>query len=280
MQTDSLFYRFFQLYPALLFELLVLPREMADHYQFSSVELKQLAFRIDGLFLPTRVGDPTFFVEVQFQRDVKFYARLFGEIFLYLSRHQVEGDWQAVVIFPSAWVDVCQNTHYRELLSSGRVQRIYLDQLSGESFGVRVLKFMVSPSDVAVRQVGLLLDQSEQQFQDAGLRQQMVSFLETLVVYKFPHMSREEIGKMFSTQDLRKTRFYQEVVQEGIQQGEAEFALRLLHRKVGILPENVTAEIRSLSTEQLEELAEALLEFERLENLTAWLSQRGTSELG
>ncbi|NJO85999.1 MAG: DUF2887 domain-containing protein [Synechococcaceae cyanobacterium RM1_1_27] len=71
----------FQIYPGLLFELLDLPPHLAQNYRFSSVEVKQLAFRIDGIFLPQQDGDPLFFVEVQFQRDERLYARLFAEIF-------------------------------------------------------------------------------------------------------------------------------------------------------------------------------------------------------
>ncbi len=43
----------FQTFPSIFFELINHPPEEADAYQFSSVEIKQLAFRIDGVFLPT-----------------------------------------------------------------------------------------------------------------------------------------------------------------------------------------------------------------------------------
>ena len=54
MKTDSIFYRIFQQYPRSLFDLLQHPNEEAEEYQFTSVEVKQLAFRLDGLFLPHR----------------------------------------------------------------------------------------------------------------------------------------------------------------------------------------------------------------------------------
>ncbi len=52
MQTDSLFYELFQLCPSLLFELIGHENPKAESYTFRSVELKQTAFRIDGVFLP------------------------------------------------------------------------------------------------------------------------------------------------------------------------------------------------------------------------------------
>ena len=63
-----------------------LPPSEANAYDFASVELKQTAFRIYGVFLPTNNQEkiPIYFVEVQFQRDEDFYSRFFSEIFLYL----------------------------------------------------------------------------------------------------------------------------------------------------------------------------------------------------
>jgi predicted transposase YdaD len=53
MKTDSIFYRIFQTLPQSFFELINLPPSEANAYDFASVELKQTAFRIDGVFLPT-----------------------------------------------------------------------------------------------------------------------------------------------------------------------------------------------------------------------------------
>ncbi|MCJ2542224.1 DUF4351 domain-containing protein [Thermostichus vulcanus] len=112
--------------------------------------------------------------------------------------------------------------------------------------------------------------------QGNSLGRPLVDFLETLVVYKFPGMSREEIGEMFGTQDLRQTRFYQEVIQEGIQQGLTQgiqreathLTLWLLRKKVGELPLEQQTQIRALSVEQLEVLGEDLLDFGSLADLT------------
>jgi predicted transposase YdaD len=52
MKTDTIFYTLFQTLPGVLFELLEQSEALALHYQFTSVEIKELARRIDGLFLP------------------------------------------------------------------------------------------------------------------------------------------------------------------------------------------------------------------------------------
>lgn len=92
MQTDSLFYALFQSLPSLLFELLERNPEDAEGYQFASVELKQMAFRIDGVFRPPEAAPtaPVYFVEVQFQRDPQLYRRLLSEVLLYLRQNRLE----------------------------------------------------------------------------------------------------------------------------------------------------------------------------------------------
>lgn len=65
MKTDSIFYRLFQKIPSIFFELIGNYPELAKFYQFSSVEIKQTAFRIDGVFLPSEsTENPIYFLEV------------------------------------------------------------------------------------------------------------------------------------------------------------------------------------------------------------------------
>ena len=93
MKTDSIFYRLFQEFPSIFFELIGNSPEVANVYQFASVEIKQTAFRIDGVFLPTQ-GDenPIYFAEVQFQPDSEIYSRLIAEVSLYLRQNKPAND--------------------------------------------------------------------------------------------------------------------------------------------------------------------------------------------
>ncbi|MCU0565943.1 MAG: DUF4351 domain-containing protein, partial [Oculatellaceae cyanobacterium Prado106] len=63
----------------------------------------------------------------------------------------------------------------------------------------------------------------------------------------------------------------QEVEQEFRQEVRQEVVLRQLSRRVGILSDEVRSQITQLSIAQLDELAEALLDFAHAEDLTAWL---------
>jgi predicted transposase YdaD len=60
--------------------------------------------------------------------------------------------------------------------------------------------------------------------------------------------------------------------EEGRQEGEAAVTLRQLTRRCGPLSEVTTARIQSLPLEQLESLAEALLDFQGADDLATWLA--------
>ncbi len=146
MKTDSIFYQLFQNFPSIFFELIGESATTGNAYKFSSVEIKQTAFRIDGLFLPSidSCDQPIYFVEVQFQSDSRFYSRFFSEIFLYLRQYELANDWRAVVLYPQRSIDPEVHIHYRGLLLTQQVQRIYLDELGEDadlSLGIGVLTY-------------------------------------------------------------------------------------------------------------------------------------------
>ncbi len=64
-------------------------------------------------------------------------------------------------------------------------------------------------------------------------------------------------------------------IEQGRQQGEVALIMRQLNRRFGGVVPEVEARIRSLSTEQLENLGEALLDFLDASDLSAWLEQKG-----
>jgi len=77
-------------------------------------------------------------------------------------------------------------------------------------------------------------------------------------------------------EEIRHTRAVQDWLAEGRQEGEArgeaKVTLRQLNRRCGPLSEANTAQIRALPLEQLEALADALLDFQGPTDLVAWLA--------
>lgn len=63
------------------------------------------------------------------------------------------------------------------------------------------------------------------------------------------------------------------VIYQDIQQEKAlSLVLRQLNRKVGTIPPMVQLHIQALPSTQLDDLAEALLDFTALQDLEAWLT--------
>ncbi len=260
MKTDSLFYRLFQEFPDIFFELIGSTPEIASNYQFSSVEVKQTAFRIDGVFLPNLESDRIYFVEVQFQPQQEFYSRFLAEIFLYLRQNQPENDWSAIVLYPSSSTDAGNIKHYREFFDSGRIRRIYLNQLSGgvfeNSLAVKTVKLIVAPESKTIEQARELVERVRLQG-DQLQQEKFVQLVETILVYKLPNMSREEIEAMFELSDLKQTKVYQEAKLEGIQQGIQEGKLQSVPPllALGLTVEQI-AQALGLSVEQVRQAAQ------------------------
>jgi predicted transposase YdaD len=101
--------------------------------------------------------------------------------------------------------------------------------------------------------------------------------LETVLVYKLPRFTREEILKMFNFTDvsLKETRFYQDVFAEGRMEGkvegrmegEAAVLLRLLERKFRPLPDSARQRVASADAETLLLWAERVLDANSLDEV-------------
>ena len=287
VKTDSLFYALFQSQPSLFFELIGQPTSEAQGYQFASVEVKQTAFRIDGVFLPPndRPDAPVYFVEVQFQRDPILYRRLFAEVFLYLKQYPEVAHWRAVVVYPRAAIEIRELAPFGALLESAYVQVIYLDQLGTVADlppGLATLRLIVEPEATVPTAARGLIERVRAASLPETEQLRLVELIETIVVYTFPRRSRQEIAAMLGLTDLKETRFYQETREEALRDGrkaEAEsLIIRQLTRKLGTdLPEALQEQVMQLPLETLEALGEALFDFTALADLEAWLAQNPTA---
>ena len=273
MRTDTLFYELFQAFNSLLFELIEQPPSNAEGYKFVSVEVKEKAFRFDGVFVPDLTDKLIIFTEVQFQRKADFYEDFMSEIFMYLRQYKPKQDWQAVAIFARHSHDPGEVKYYRELYESNRIVRVYLEdwlERDTSSWAIKIVQLIVASKAKTPQLVEQLAAQVEQEALPA-LREEVVKFIETVLVYKFPKLSREEIQAMFTLDDLKHTRVYQDAKQEGIQQGQTALLLRQLTLKLGSLSQDLRSQIQQLPSTQLESLAEAILDFDRIGDLEAWL---------
>jgi len=281
MKTDTLFYQLFQSFHSLLFELIERPIIEAEGYQFSSVEVKEKAFRFDGIFIPATNDKPFFLIEVQFQPKEDFYWEFLSEIFLYLNQYRPKQEWQAVAIFARRSFEPEIPNHVREIIASNRIVRVYLDDWldrETDSFAIAIIQLILSSESQAVTMARRLGEKIEQE-NDLEIQEQVLELIETVLVYKFPKLTRQEIEAMFTYSDLKQTRVYQDAREEGEQRGlvkgQATMLLRLLNRKFGQISPSLRGKVNKLLAKQLENLAEALFDLETISDLSDWLKTKG-----
>jgi len=286
VKTDSLFYQIFLRFPDSFFDLIGQPQPVAANYQFTSQEVKQLSFRLDGLFMPL-VEDsqqPLYLVEVQFQPDNSLYYRLFAELFLFLKQYRPPHPWQIVVIYPHRRVEREQSLHFGEILNLSSVRRIYLDELPhNPSLGIGVIKLVVESETEAVRTAQTLIERTREEITDQSSQRQLINLIESIIIYKLPQKSREEIEAMFELSDLKQTRVYQEALAEGeerglergleqglergLEQGERLVVENLLRVRFGELDPEIQAIISRILQLSPEEFTPLLLQCSREELL-------------
>jgi predicted transposase/invertase (TIGR01784 family) len=280
MRRDSIFYKLFQQSPTLLFELLTNPPTNADEYRFDSVAVKEPKFEIDGVFLPPESENSgvVYFCEVQFQRDERLYERVFAESYLYFYRNRDRfSNLQIVIIYPSQNIEQSDINPYISQLNSPQVNRIYLDELGD----IRQLPLWVAltvlttlEEERTTEEARYLLARSQQEAPSPENRA-IIELITTIMVYKFEGKSQREVEEMLGI-TLRETQVYREIKEEGREEGREGEArsliLRLLTRKVGELSQDLRDRIEALTREKLEDLGEALLDFNSLTDLQAWLA--------
>jgi predicted transposase/invertase (TIGR01784 family) len=287
MKRDSIFYKLFQQFPPLLFQLLPSVPVNVNQYRFDSVAVKEPKFEIDGVFIPGSDDGVVYFCEVQFQKDEELYERVFAESLLYFYRNRSRfSDWQAVIIYPSRAIEQSNSLPYSDLLNSDRTHRNYLNELGniGELpiwVALMVLTTLSESQAPAAARTLLQRNIAEQ-----GVNLAIIEIITTIMVYKFEQLNQQEVELMLGI-TLQETRVYRDIkavgeelgmvrgLEQGLEQGRKEeaanLAIRLLSKRFGKLADHQALQISALTLIQLEQLSEALLDFETIGDLDSWL---------
>ncbi|NEO12361.1 MULTISPECIES: Rpn family recombination-promoting nuclease/putative transposase [unclassified Moorena] len=273
MRTDSLFYKVFQTLPGTFFELLEENSQLAQNYNFKAVELKELAKRTDGVFLPKRDGDPIYFVEVQFQKDEDLYYRLMQEVFVYLGQNRWQHSWQAVVFWAKRSLDTGIPRCYDGEVQTGYLRSLYLDETpdTSDSIGLGLVRLVVEPETNVQHRV----QQLERCARALPVAQQRnaIELVEQALVYKFPERPWRELEAMFGLTEWKQTRFYQEVNAEGRITEAQILVMRLLKKRFPEMTEEINNLVQGLSLSNLEGLTDIIFELNSWEDFLSWLSR-------
>ena len=286
MASDKLFFFLFQSNPDLILRWLEdLPAD-AGGYTFSAPVLKEREHRLDGLFTPPpqRPDLPAVVLEAQMAADPGFLLRLYAETGRYLQQQAWSGDWRVVVICPHRGLNYGTYTPVREFVEQ-RVLWVELQPRDGRPPATpltRVLSLLLQPEAEVPRTTGSL----RQQATTDPVAAEVLPLIPAILITRFRDRTLQEICTMggITLEDLSQSRAYQEIFglgeargvalgeARGESRGEAKLALRQLNRRCGTLSDATTARIQALPLEQLEALAEALLDFSGPADLDAWLA--------
>ena len=296
MNTDRWYYRVFQSAPDLIRSLLpgsaaananalsLDPDTPGDQlYRFEALEIKELSHRLDGVLWPrestgcAETGSPEFpvvLLEVQMHPDPGFHHRLAAQTYRFLQQHPQVEHWAVLVITP----------HNRLKLGPTQALQVFLDQqvvwLSLEELSQQPnLDPLLILLTLPVRPESELAASSQQIL---ARRPDLKTVVLPMLVQRFPQLTEAQIMVIagIPREEIRHTRAVQDWLaegrQEGRQEGEAREAakmtLRLLSRRCGPLTGATTTQIQALPLEQLESLADALLDFQSPADLATWLA--------
>jgi predicted transposase YdaD len=280
LKTDHWFYGLFQSAPDLI--ALLLPHGAAEApslgpdapgdalYRFEAPELKAANHRLDGAFWP-RSGDkgtpeqPVVLLEVQMHAKPGFKHRLGAQSFRFLQLHPQVQHLAVVVVVPHRRLRLgpAALPFQLEAFLAG-VHWLSLEEL-GQQPGLDPL---VSLLTLPMRPEAEIQTATQQIL---GPRPDLLETVVSILMERFPLLTRKDIMEIATipAKDLRHTR----AAQEWIAEGEAVVTLRLLNLRCGSLSDATIARIQTMPLEQLEALAEALLDFSGPADLAAWLEE-------
>ena len=288
MKTDHWFHGLFQGAPDLIALLLPHGASAAPElgpdapgdalYRFEAPELKAANHRLDGAFWP-RSGEagtpeqPVVLLEVQMHSKPGFKHRLFAQTARFLQLHPQVLHLAVVVVVPHRRLKLgpAQLPQQLQAFDDGVIWPS-LEELGQQADLDPLLTLLTLPVRPEAE-----LPASTQQILE--LRPDLLSTVLTMLFERFPTLTPEEIMVIagIPTDQLLHTRAAQDLLdrgrQEGEAQGEAKVTLRQLNRRCGPLSDATTSRIRALPLDQLEALAEALLDFGGPADLAVWWAE-------
>ena len=279
--SDKLFYWLFQQHPDRILEVLPELAGSGGGYRFSAPVLKERERRLDGLLQapeeqPQR---PALILEAQMQPNSRFLRRLYVESAMLIEQEEQIEHWQVVVLCPNRRLNFGRPTAVAEFLRE-RVRWIELEAAANDPTApplLRALALLVQPEQQIPVSTAAIRDQVAGTDQE----QDLADVIAATLISRFNGRSIPQLCAMgnITLDEFTQSVAYQEIFgqgrqegrQEGRAEGEASVTLRLLNRRCGPLSPSTTSRIQALPLEQLEALADALLDFSGPEDLMVWL---------
>ena len=94
-----------------------------------------------------------------------------------------------------------------------------LPESPNSPLSLSILKLIGKSKGTAPEVARTLIARAEPEIGDEANRENLLQFIETVMIAKLPRLNREEIQKMLGVRDIRKTRVYQDAKKEGVEEG-------------------------------------------------------------
>lgn len=181
---------------------------------------------------------------------------------------------QVIIFLNQSNSEMCYTSEYRDDTTIHKYQVIRLWEQDPSLFLNESGLLPFAPLTKS-KQPSLLLSQIAKKIntiEDSEQRKSLASCAGILAGLRF---EESLINSLFREEIMKESVIYQKIIREGKQQGKKEEALtlviRLLDLKLGEIEDEMVEKVETLSTEALEELAEALLNFKESKDLQLWL---------
>ncbi|MEP0874236.1 Rpn family recombination-promoting nuclease/putative transposase [Funiculus sociatus GB2-M2] len=116
------------------------------------------------------------------------------------------------------------------------------------------MQLIVESEATAINRGKELILQAREELGDEVTRRKILELIETILLYKFTRLSREELAQMLEIDDeFRQTRMYQSIKQEGKIEGKLESVPGLL--ALGLSMEQI-AGVLGLTVEQVQQASD------------------------
>ncbi len=142
---------------------------------------------------------------------------------------------------------------YRALINSDQFHRIYLDELGAIEdlpLGIATMVLTIVKESEAVEKARLIISRANQEVSSLAFRQGIIEMVNTIVVYKFTNLSRQEIDAMMGTK-FEETRVYRETREEE----RRAIALNMLKGNVAL---EQISQFTGLTIQQVQQLQDEL----------------------
>ena len=146
---------------------------------------------------------------MQSYKNPNIYSNLLRKVYTYLDQKDPTQDWFGVVVYERRSFDPEETTPYRGVINSGQLLRIYLDEIDPtveETQGIGLIKLIVEKEKNAPDRAKALIEQVRSESTDGEKRSKMLELIETIILYKFADISREELQAMLGLEDFKQTK--------------------------------------------------------------------------